>query len=180
MPRGDYQVRESLAGTVLGGNADLHDPNVFAPYFRQVYANVSTAPQVRVGTGEMPFQKAHAELYFEQVAAAFQMIEGEMVPVVIRGYDPARVDALLATIRDARGKGESRDAWRALQGYTVNLYAHQAKALAHLLTPVPELEERARRLGVDPPEIRQWPLTARYDDKLGIVAAFNDDPYTAF
>nr|WP_246580681.1 CRISPR-associated endonuclease Cas3'' [Deinococcus aestuarii] len=180
MPQGDYQVRESLAGIALGRNANLHDPNVFAPYFRQVYANVSTAPQVRVGMGEMPFQKAHAELYFEQVAAAFQMIEGEMVPVVIRSYDPARVDALLATIRDARSKSESRDAWRALQGYTINLYAHQAKALAHLLTPVPELEERARRLGVDPPELRQWPLTARYDDKLGIVAAFNDDPYTSF
>ncbi|BDP43474.1 CRISPR-associated helicase/endonuclease Cas3 (plasmid) [Deinococcus aetherius] len=180
MPKGDYQVRESLAGTVLRENANLHDPNVFAPYFRDVYARVNLAPPVQVMGKDTSFEKAHAGLYFEQVAAAFQMIEGEMVPVVIRGYDPARVDALLATIRDAHSKGESRDAWRALQGYTVNLYAHQAKTLAHLLTPVPELEERARRLDVDPPDIRQWPLTARYDDRLGIVAAFNDDPYTAF
>ena len=40
--------------------------------------------------------------------------------------------------------------------------------------------ERARRLGVDPPLIQQWPSTARYDDKLGVVMAFSDDPFTSF
>lgn len=106
------------------------------------------------------------------------MIDGEQVPVIIRGYDPARVDALLNTIKHA-WKRQGRDAWRELQGYTISLYPHQAKKLAQWLTPVPELEERARRLGVNPPLIQQWPTTAQYDDKLGVVMAFSDDVYTS-
>ena len=179
MPRGDYEVRESLARTALNENADLHDPEVFTPYFQELYGQINLAPKVKVHSGELEFQKAHAELYFEQVAVAYQMIDGEQVPVIIRGFDPAKVDVLLATIRDAHYKGQARDAWRELQGYTISLYPHQAKKLAQYLTPVPELEERARRLGVDPPLIQQWPMTAQYDDKLGVVMAFSDDPFTS-
>lgn len=178
LPRGDYEVRESLARTALNENADLHDPEVFTPYFQKLYQQINLAPKVKVHSGELEFQKAHAELYFEQVAAAYQMIDGEQVPVIIRGYDQGRVDALLDTIKHA-WKRQGRDAWRELQGYTISMYPHQAKKLAQYLTPVPELEERARRLGVEPPLIQQWPTTAQYDDKLGVVMAFSDDVYTS-
>ena len=180
MPMGDYQIRERLAVTTLNEDVDLHDPEVFAPYFRKVYTNVSLAPNVKLYSGETPFQKAHAELYFGQVANAYQMIEGEMVPVIVRGYDKNRVDKLLATICNSRDKRERREAWRGLQGYTINLYQSQAKKLAHLLSGVPELEERARWLGVESPELREWPLSARYDDKLGIMPDFNIDDFTVF
>jgi CRISPR-associated endonuclease/helicase Cas3 len=178
MPRGDYQVREGLARTELNEQADLHDPQVFESYFRSVYSNVSTAPEVKIGTGTEKFFKAHAGLYFEQVAAAYQMIEGETVPVVIRGYDEQRVNRLLATIRDSGRKTERQEAWRALQQYTINIYAHQAAKLKHLLAEVPELVQRAQRLDVEPPEIRQWPTTAKYHDKLGVVPEKNDDAFT--
>jgi len=179
LPRGDYEIRESLARTALGENANLHDPEVFEAYFLELYGRITLAPKVKIHSGELEFQKAHAQLYFEQVAAAYQMIEGEQVPVIIRGYDPARVDALLETIRDSRYKGQARDAWRELQGYTISLYPHQAKKLSQWLTSVPELEERARRLGVDPPIIQQWPITAQYDEKLGVVMAFDADLFTS-
>lgn len=180
MPRGDYEVRESLARTVLEERTNLHDPAVFTPYFRKVYTNVSLAPKVRVYTGEKPFGEAHAGLYFEQVARAYTMIEGEMLPVIVRGYDEEKVDALLATLQYSRDQRERREAWRALQGYTVNLYPNQAKKLAEYLTDVPELTERARRFGVDPLELKQWPTTAKYDAKLGIVAEFGPEVFTSF
>lgn len=179
LPGGDYKVRESLARTLLNENADLHDPDVFAPYFRNVYENVGTAPKVRVYGGEKSFREAHAELYFGQIADAYQMIEGETVPVIIRGYAKNRVDELLATICNSRDKRKRREAWRGPQGYTVNLYQHQVKKFAHLLSDVPELGERARRLGVEPPELREWPVSAKYHDKLGIVPDF-DDEFTVF
>lgn len=175
LPRGDYEVRESLARSELARNADLHDPDVFAPYFREVYRRVSLAPKVQILGGEKAFGDAHAGLYFEQVAAAYRMIAGDTVGVIVRGYDAERVDQLLATIRDARIKDQRRDAWRELQRYTINVYVHQAAKLAHLLTPVPELVQRATRLGIEPPTIRQWPTTAQYHDKLGIVPAKEDD-----
>ena len=171
LPGGDYEVRETLARTLFEEGADLHDPDVFTPYFRKVYENVSQAPKVQLYGGEKPFQEAHAELYFGQIAEAYTMIEGEMVPVVIRGYDEDRVDQLLTTLEHSRDKRERRGAWRALQGYTVNLYPNQAQKLAAFLSEVPELTERARRLGVEPPRLKQWPTTARYDDKLGIAVS---------
>ncbi|WP_051363482.1 CRISPR-associated endonuclease Cas3'' [Deinococcus murrayi] len=170
LPPGDYEVRGSLTASLLREGPDLHDPEVFTPYFRDVYSRVSTAPQ--------DFDKAHAELNFTRVAAAYRMME-DTVPVLIRGYDPARVDALLGTLRDSHGQ-ERRHAWRALQRYTVNLSRSQAAQLGHLLTDVPELVQRAQRLGVDPPRLQQWPLTARYDDKLGLVAEGADELFTAF
>lgn len=175
MPRGDYEVREKLARTILAEGENLHDPDVFTTYFREVYSHVSQAPEVKLYGGEKPFQEAHAELYFEQVARAYQMIEGEMMPVIIRGYDEEKVNALLLTLQYSRDKRERQGAWRALQGYTVNLYPNQAKKLEDYLTDVPELTERARRLGVEPPLLRQWPTTVKYDDKLGIVPEINID-----
>ncbi|WP_345466026.1 CRISPR-associated endonuclease Cas3'' [Deinococcus carri] len=178
MPRGDYEVRERLAASLLKGEPNLHDPAIFAPYFSKVYSNVSTAPKVKILGGEKDFFAAHAGLYFTQVADAFQMIEGDMLPVIIRGYEGARVDALLATLQGSHSKRERQDAWRALQQYTVNIYAHQADQLRHLLADVPELKQRADWLGVEPPKVRQWPPTAKYDDKLGIVPEMADDLFT--
>lgn len=180
LPKGDYEVRERLAHTVLVEGADLHRPEVFIPYFRKVYENVSQAPRVKIYGGEKPFQEAHAELYFKQVAAAYQMIEGEMVPVIIRGYDREKVGSLLATLQHSRDKPKRREAWRALQGYTVNLYVYQAKKLEGFLSDVPELLERARWLGVDPPRVKEWPTTAKYHDKLGVVPDFNLDEFAVF
>ncbi|MFC3859574.1 CRISPR-associated helicase Cas3' [Deinococcus antarcticus] len=194
LPKGDYEIREFLSRSILHTLQDdpekLHDPDVFLPYFKDVYARVSKAPPVRINgqdgkPAELDFHTAHARLHFQQVSAAFQMIEGDMMPVIIRGYEKEKVTALLTTIRDSPRKGERQDAWRALQQYTINIYAHQARKLLTpqdgkppFLTPVPELVERATRLQVDPPEICQWPESAVYDAKLGIVTEFKDDLFT--
>ncbi|MEW6421254.1 MAG: CRISPR-associated endonuclease Cas3'' [Deinococcota bacterium] len=178
MPRGDYEVRECLAASLLKDEPNLHDPAIFGPYFRDVYSRVSTAPKVKILGGEKDFFAAHAGLYFAQVADAFQMIEGDMLPVIIRGYEGTRVDALLATLRDSRDRAERQDAWRALQRYTVNIYAHQAAKLGHLLADVPELVQRAQWLGAEPPRVKQWPTTAKYDERLGIVPEVADDLFT--
>lgn len=185
MPRGDYEVRESLAKTELAEGRDLNRADAFNEYFRQVYGNVSRAPEVTVFDGKKPFQDAHASLYFGQVADAYRMIEGEMVPVIVRGYGKERVNQLLQVIQYPPSKQASRDAWRALQGYTLNIYAHQAKKLLQpdetrprILEPVPELEERAQRLGIESLAIYQWPETARYDLKLGIMPEVEADVFT--
>ena len=180
MPRGDYEVRENLAATELDEGRDLNDPDVFTTYFQEVYRRISLAPKVNLYGGEKPFQEAHAELYFGQVAKAYQMIEGEMLPVVIRGYDEEKVNALLETLQYNRDKRERQNAWRALQGYTVNLYPSQAKKLEEYLTDVPELTERARRLDIESPQLKQWPTTAKYDAKLGLVAEFSPESLTGF
>nr|WP_246363357.1 CRISPR-associated endonuclease Cas3'' [Deinococcus budaensis] len=184
LPRGDYQVRERLALTVVEEGENLHDPNIFTSYFHQVYRHVKSAPEIEIQepgrTVRIPFQTAHERLDFERVAQAYRMIADDTVPVVVRGYESEKVNRLLATIRDSRSKGERLEAWRRLQQYTVNIYAHQAKALSSFLTPVPELVERARRLEVEPPVIYQWPTTALYHDKLGLVAGFSDDAFTSF
>ncbi|MFC6619134.1 hypothetical protein [Deinococcus radiophilus] len=195
LPKGDYEIRESLSRSILHTlkhvPEKLHAPDVFLPYFKDVYARVSKAPPVKINgqdgqPAELEFHTAHSRLHFQQVSAAFQMIEGDMMPVIIRGYEKEKVTALLTTIRDSPRKSERQDAWRALQQYTINIYAHQAKKLMTpqdgkppFLTPVPELVERASRLQVDPPEICQWPETAVYDPKRGIVAEFKDDLFTS-
>lgn len=186
MPRGDYEVRESLARTELAEGRDLNKADAFNDYFRQVYENVSRAPEVKVLDGKKPFQDAHAGLYFGQVADAYRMIEGEMVPVIVRGYDKEKVTELLRVIQYPPNKQASREAWRALQGYTLNIYAHQAQKLLQadgvrspILELVPELTERARRLGTEPFAIYQWPETARYDLKLGIVPEVEADLMTS-
>ncbi|WP_425145963.1 CRISPR-associated endonuclease Cas3'' [Deinococcus sp.] len=181
LPKGDYEARERLASTELREGTNLHDPAVFGPYFRDVYSRVSTSPKVKIVSGEQDFFKAHAGLYFEQVADAYQMIDGDTVPVIIRGYDKKKVDDLLHTIeRRDSSKCERQGAWRALQQFTVSVYAHQAEKLEleHLLNRVPELKRRADRLGVEPPLIYEWPLTAKYHDKLGVVPEGNDDIFT--
>lgn len=178
LPKGDYEVRERLASTELRENVSLHDPAVFTPYFRQVYQNVSTAPEVKIGDGQMEFFRAHAGLYFGQVADAYCMIDGDTVSIIVRGYDKAKVDVLLATIESSRSKPERQAAWRALQQFTVSVYTYQAKKLGHLLAPVPELVRRARYLDVEPPLIWEWPQSAKYHDKLGIIAEGNDDVFT--
>ena len=178
LPKGDYKVRESLARTSLNEQADLHDPAVFGPYFRQVYKNVSTAPDVQIGSGKQEFFKAHAGLYFEQVADAYRMIDGDTVPIIIRGYDRPRVDGLLRTIEHSRSKRERQEAWRALQQFTVSVYVYQAEKLRHLLAEVPELVRRATWMKVEPPLIYEWPLTAKYHDKLGVVPEKEDDLFT--
>lgn len=186
MPRGDYEVRERLAKTELAEGRDLNRADAFTEYFRQVYGNVSRAPEVPVLDGKKPFQDAHAGLYFGQVADAYRMIEDEMVPVIVRGYDKERVNQLLRVIQYPPSKQAGREAWRALQSYTLNIYAHQAKKLLQpdatrprILEPVPELEERAQRLGIESLAIYQWPETARYDLKLGIVPEVEADQMTS-
>lgn len=195
LPKGDYEIREMLARAILKANVEhpehLHDPEIFTPYFKDVYSRVSQAPEVEFTEPDgrktrKAFQNAHADLSFEAVSRAYQMIEGDMQAVIIRGYESKQVDALLKAIQYSPRKKERQEAWRALQGYTINIYAHQAKKLSQpaegrpaLLQPVPELVERAERLGVEPLLVMQWPTTAKYHPKLGVLPEMADDLFTS-
>ena len=170
LPKGDYEVREGLARTAINEGANLHDPDVFTPYFRNVYARIKQAPEVDVHGVRIPFQTAHERLEFEQVAAAYRMIEGDTVPVIVRKYAPKAVDRIL-------GGHMTKEAWRALQQHTVTVYRHKVAELTRLtlLKPVPELVRRAGFLGIEPPEIYEW--TGKYHDKLGLLAEVDLDSF---
>lgn len=174
LPRGDYEVRESLARTEVSEGASLHDPNVFTPYFCEVYGRVRLAPEIEVPepgrTVRIPFQTAHERLDFERVAQAYRMIADDTVPVVVRKYDEA-------TVNRALGGQMTKEAWRSLQQFTVSVYRHKLAELQrlHLLKPVPELVRRAEFLDIEPPEIYEW--TGQYHDRLGLVAEVDLDSF---
>ncbi|MFW8628439.1 CRISPR-associated helicase Cas3' [Deinococcus sp. ME38] len=193
LPKGDYEVRETLARTAIregqeqfGSDEFLHRADAFAEYFREVYQRVKQAPDVPIADGTKPFQDAHAGLHFEPVSRSYRMIDGDLIPVIIRGYDTQKVNDLLRVIQFPPTKAASREAWRALQGYTISIYAHQARKLSQpaegrpaLLLPVPELLERAERLGIEPPSVMQWPTTAKYHPKLGVLLEVADELFTS-
>lgn len=174
LPRGDYEVRESLARTEVSEGANLHDPEVFTSYFREVYSRVKRAPEIEVPepgrTVRIPFQTTHERLDFERVAQAYRMIADDTVPVVVRKYDEGAVNRVL-------GGHMTKEAWRSLQQFTVSVYRHKLAELqrSHLLKPLPELVRRAEFLGIEPPEIYEW--TGKFHDRLGLVAEVDSDAF---
>ncbi|HLY74297.1 MAG TPA: CRISPR-associated helicase/endonuclease Cas3, partial [Planctomycetota bacterium] len=112
LPSGFYCTATSVTKSLLGeGPVDLNDPEVAGRYFCSLYSNVNTDRE-RV-------QEARRRFGYEEVANRFRMIEDEGTPVVVRAFGQAAdvIDSL-----DRRAElGTSRQVWRDLQPYTVNL-----------------------------------------------------------
>lgn len=112
-PRGAYRTGMEEARILLKQDVDLHDPEVYALYFRRLYQSVDT--------DQHGIQALRRDLNFPEVAARYRLIADDTVPVVVR-YGP-EVDELL---REAR-KGLNRPVVRRLQPFMVNLFRWEAE-----------------------------------------------------
>ena len=170
LPPGDYRARTDLAGKYLSEQSDLHAPDTFTPYFRELFMHVETDQKIKLDSGhQATIAQLQDDMDFETVARRFQMIEDNTVPVIVRQYAPKEIDALLHRILNAREPWQVRDDWRKLQRYTVQVLRKDIQTLG--LHVVSELKQRAERLNPEnpqPPEIYEWPMNKRYDLKFGL------------
>lgn len=167
LPPGDYRVRTDLAGKYLSEQSDLHAPDTFTPYFRELFLHVETDQKIKLDSGhQATIAELQDDMDFETVARKFQMIEDNTVPVIVRQYAPKEIDGILHRILNAREAWHAKGEWRKLQPYTVQVLRKDIAALG--LHVVSELKQRAERLGTEPPEIYEWPMNKRYDLKFGL------------
>ncbi len=125
LPRGAYSIGVNETLTFLqDGEPDLHDPDVYARYFRSFYSRLEL--DVR---GVLSARNSN-RLDFPEVERAFRMIEEETVPVVITTQrvpalagNPA--ERLLAKLPYAQGG--ARGLMRQLQPYIVGLRPQQIR-----------------------------------------------------
>ncbi|CAM3599891.1 CRISPR-associated endonuclease Cas3'' [Deinococcus frigens] len=167
LPPGDYRVRSDLADRYLAEDSDLHAPDTFTPYFRELYQAVSTDTPIKLESGHRAtIAQLQDEMDFEAVARGFEMIEDTTVPVIVRQYAPQEVNHQLNIILNDPRVTQVRAAWRRLQPYTVQVLRRDIKTFD--LRVVSELSQKAERFGTEPPEVYEWPLNKRYDLKLGL------------
>lgn len=167
LPPGDYRVRTDLAGKYLRENSDLHAPDTFTPYFRELFLAVETNEPIRLEDGHTAtIAQLQQDMDFETVARKFQMIEDNTVPVIVRQYAPEEITGLLDQILNAREVWQARGAWRKLQPYTVQVLRRDIQTFG--LRLVSELVQKGERFGTEPPEVYEWPTNMRYDSKFGL------------
>jgi CRISPR-associated endonuclease/helicase Cas3 len=142
MPRGTY-----LAGTIetkfllgRGGPSALHNPNFCAEYFDRLFANADLEKR--------GIQALRVALDYPETADRFHFIEPTVSAVVPYGDSEAKLRQWQAF--------PSRDAWRALQPFVVNLFSWQA-------------ENFAKEGFLDPLDKDFYRWLGRYDQVRGIV-----------
>ena len=113
MPKGAYKAGFELANMLLGRNPveRLHDPELYQEYFQGLYSYVDT--------DKREIEPDRVTLDYPKVADKYRLIDGDTVAVVVRYGD--------STARLAEWeRWPSREAWRALQPFIVNLYQFEA------------------------------------------------------
>jgi CRISPR-associated endonuclease/helicase Cas3 len=117
VPPGDYRSGHDIARTMLHRpTVDLHSPEIYESYFRQLYQAVNTDKH---GINEL-----RQRLDFPEVAARFKLIEDDTAPLVVRyPREDSPVDELLQRLQapGAHLGGEARRLLRRLQPYLVNV-----------------------------------------------------------
>ncbi|WP_221090686.1 CRISPR-associated helicase Cas3' [Deinococcus aquaedulcis] len=167
LPPGDYGARTELAGTYLAEESDLHAPETFTPYFRELFLHVETNAKVLLDSGHSAtIAELQEDMEFETVARTFQMIEDTTVPVIVRRYAPKEVNRHLNTILHAKEPWQARGAWRSLQPYTVQVLRRDIQTFG--LRIVSELVEKGERFGTEPPEVYEWPANRGYSLRFGL------------
>ena len=148
MPKGAYKAGFEMANLLLGRNPAerLHDPQLYQEYFQGLYSYVDT--------DRRKIEPDRAALDYPEVARKYRLIDGDTVAVVVRYGDSA------ARLADWE-KWPSREAWRALQPFIVNLYQFEATRF--------ESEGWLQQLGDG---LCVW--LGRYDAVRGIEAASLD------
>jgi CRISPR-associated endonuclease/helicase Cas3 len=114
MPRGAYSVGYDQAVVMLDRESPerLHDPAFYREYFKRVFSLVDL--DVR------NIQDLRSALNYPEVARRYRFIE-ETIPAVVsyKGLDES-------LIKDWK-RSPTREAWRRLQPYVVNLYTYEAE-----------------------------------------------------
>lgn len=121
MPKGAYAAATGNALSLLASHTDLHDPRLYATYFRALYQTVET--------DKHKIQALRTSLSYAEVAHRFRMIEGQTATVIVKSgerEDRDRVAKLLAGLES--GYGNPRLLLRSLQAYSVNLYERDFEA----------------------------------------------------
>jgi CRISPR-associated endonuclease/helicase Cas3 len=113
MPKGAYKAGFELANLLLGRNPTerLHDPELYQEYFQGLYSYVDT--------DKRKIEPDRVALDYSEVARKYRLIDDDTVAVVVRYSDSA------ARLADWE-RWPSREAWRALQPFIVNLYRFEA------------------------------------------------------
>jgi CRISPR-associated endonuclease/helicase Cas3 len=115
VPRGAYAAATGNAETLLASHPDLHDPNLYATYFRTLYQTVET--------GKYNIQSLRTSLRYADVAHRFRMIEGQTATVIVERGEREDRERAAKLLRDLEsGRGNPRLLLRSLQAYSVNLY----------------------------------------------------------
>lgn len=117
VPPGDYRAGHDIAQAMLNRpGVDLHSPEIYENYFRQLYQAVNT--------DKHRINELRQRLDFPEVAARFKLIEDDSVPLVVcYTKDDSKVNELLRRIQ-APGAflgGEARRLLRQFQPYLVNV-----------------------------------------------------------
>jgi CRISPR-associated endonuclease/helicase Cas3 len=149
MQRGPYEQATKLTEAFLHEHpdADLHDPATYAAYFARLYGTLGPTAKE-----DDPAYAASAKLDFPAAARACSLIDDGTRSVVVRWGEG---EALVAKMRTQ--KHLSRDEWRLVQRYSVNLY---------LSTFTPAL---ARGVIVQPlPDTEFYFWNGHYDEHLGV------------
>ena len=148
MPRGAYRAGHDQARLLIDrdGAECLHEPAVYHEYFQRVFAVVD------LDKGEIQSFREHLD--FREVADRYRFI-GDTVPALVR-Y--GRLDE---TIVEKWRQKPSRESWRRLQPYVVNLLRHEADRCA-----------ASGWLDLVGPGLYRW--LGRYDLLRGISEEFLD------
>jgi CRISPR-associated endonuclease/helicase Cas3 len=113
----DYRTATDLAASFLGRvGVDLHNPNLFENYFKELYVSVETDVK--------NINELRAKLNFPEVAARFKLIEDDSVPMVVRyPKKDSPADDLLWRLQTPGAilGGEARRLLRQLQPFLVNV-----------------------------------------------------------
>lgn len=149
MPRGTYQAGFEQAKLLLGRYPAerLHEPELYQEYFQRLYSYVDTDKRA--------IEPDRLDLNYPEVARKYRLIADDTVAAVVQYGDSA------ARLADWE-KWPSRQSWRALQPFLVNLFRFEASRF--------EGEGWLQQLA---DELYYW--LGRYDVVLGIQAA-NRDP----
>lgn len=130
------------------GSLDLTSPAIYDTYFRLFYSGVQLD-----GAG---VQNARANLDFPEVAKRFRMIDNATYPVVVPykdAYD--KLDIVCAKFKP------SRDDFRSLQPFIVQIYSHELQVLNNIGALGSMLEKAFFYLAP--------PYERLYDERFGLV-----------
>lgn len=152
-PPGAYRTGTEVAAALLSQGADLHDPDLYERYFRELYQGVNL--------DKKNINSLRRSLRYPEVAERFRLIEDDTVPLVVRWprhHSP--VDELLRSFR-SHPPLSPRLACRRLQPYVVTVRRRL----------VPEYQRQGLVEEIFP---GLWEWRGRYDEVLGLMETGRD------
>jgi CRISPR-associated endonuclease/helicase Cas3 len=145
-PQGEYATAVAQTKNLIQQHPNLDNPEIFQPYFRELYQGVDTTDGKEV-------QKYRAALNYPETAAHFQLIKDITHPVVIAYDDRAR-----KLLKNIERYGLTFSDYQQLQPYLVSLRDREFKQSADV--------RREISPGI-------WLWEGGYDEVMGICLGAN-------